>query len=655
MSILHAALAVTATIEKSPTFDEPTHLTAGYSYWLRNDFRMDSESGNWPARWAALPLLISRPNLPESSSWKEVSIGRASQQFFYRSGNDPERMLLQARVMMSILSAALCMSIFLIAQRLFGPIGGLLSETLAVFDPNLLAHGALVGSDVPVTLFFIAAVWSTWRLFHRVSLGAFALTALSVSGLFLSKMSAPLFLIMAAILAVVRIFSREALEIKIAANHQVISEKRKKMAAVAALSLPVGAVVIFAIWASFGFRFAAFTDAGRPREVLDLRWDYLLADRTVAENVIAFARDHHLLPEAYLYGLVYIEQTSSGRSAFLDNQWSDVGFRSFFPRAFLYKTPLSILSLLAMALLAAGLRWQDKWRGSFRRLWQIVRRDCTTLAPIWTLILVYGAFALFAKLNIGHRHLLPIYPAIFIGSGACAYFLRGKRIRFVAALIAIFLGWAIVESLFVRPNYLAYFNQLAGGPANGYKHLVDSSLDWGQDLPGLKAWLDQHVDPSTRDAIYLGYFGSADPDWYQIHARRLPDDKTGALQQLGPGLYCISATILQHVYEPEQGRWTWSYEEAYQKARTWLEAYRKIDIGASNQESELQLNRIEVFHRLRFARLCAYLRQREPLAKIGYSILVFGLSEDNLSRALFGPPPELTAGSLSNRLQRGLE
>lgn len=68
LSILHAALAVTAAMEKSPTFDEPAHLTAGYSYWLKSDFRLDPENGDLPAPWAALPLLFSRPNFPSTES-----------------------------------------------------------------------------------------------------------------------------------------------------------------------------------------------------------------------------------------------------------------------------------------------------------------------------------------------------------------------------------------------------------------------------------------------------------------------------------------------------------------------------------------------------------------------------------------------------------
>src|SRR5436305_14413767 len=70
LAALHAVLAITAAMEKSPTFDEPTHLTAGYSYWLKNDYRLDPENGNLPARWAAIPLVLSRPIFLDHAAWK---------------------------------------------------------------------------------------------------------------------------------------------------------------------------------------------------------------------------------------------------------------------------------------------------------------------------------------------------------------------------------------------------------------------------------------------------------------------------------------------------------------------------------------------------------------------------------------------------------
>src|SRR5438876_5097185 len=120
----------------------------------------------------------------------------------------------------------------------------------------------------------------------------------------------------------------------------------------------------------------------------------------------------------------------------------------------------------------------------------------------------------------------------------------------------------------IRPDYLAYFNEIAGGPRAGYRHLVDSSLDWGQDLPGLKAWLDENTDGIAGKPIYLAYFGSADPEWYGIHATSLPRDPSSksAAAGLTAGIYCVSATVLQQVYADQMGRWSQSYEDEYRTA-----------------------------------------------------------------------------------------
>src|SRR5213079_3376473 len=150
-----------------------------------------------------------------------------------------------------------------------------------------------------------------------------------------------------------------------------------------------------------------------------------------------------------------------------------------------------------------------------------ILRHLRRLSPIWALVLVYATFSLTSHLNIGHRHLLPIYPAIFIACGACTYFFRSQSGKAVAVFAGAMLCWQIAESALLRPDYLAYFNQIAGGPKNGYKHLVDSSLDWGQDLPGLRNWLSQHSDQFGIGPLYLAYFGTALPQWYGIEARLL--------------------------------------------------------------------------------------------------------------------------------------
>ncbi|HJT45029.1 MAG TPA: hypothetical protein VJ721_02045, partial [Chthoniobacterales bacterium] len=266
--------------------------------------------------------------------------------------------------------------------------------------------------------------------------------------------------------------------------------------------------------------------------------------------------------------------------------------------------------------------------------------------------LIYAAFAIGAQLNIGHRHILPVYPALFIGCGAIALHLHTKRRISVIAVVSLLICWQVGESLAVRPDYLAYFNEVAGGPRRGYAHLVDSSLDWGQDLPSLKKWLDDYSSFVKPKPVYLGYFGSADPKWYGITAKSLPENHSAdqTLAPLQAGIYCISATTLQGVYAPEIGQWSPAYEQQYQTALTNVESYSATasDPSArialiSNGGAVSWIRKIRIFERLRFERLCAYLRHRAPQAQIGHSIFVFDLNDKAIAQALTGPPAEQTA------------
>lgn len=634
LAILHAALALTAAVEKSPTFDEPTHLTAGYTYWLKNDYRLDPENGNWSGRWAALPLLWSHPGFVENMAWKNGDVGPVSEKFFYFSGNDSDCLVLQGRSMMATVGAALCLLIFFCSARLFGPIGGLISELLAVFDPNLLAHSGLITADAAAALLFTAATWSYFRLLEAITLRRFLITALSWSALFLAKMSAPAILFVAAIIAAVRIFSPGPLP-WISSSRRQIAGLWRKLIVVSSLTAALLAIVALTIWGSFGFRFFAFPENAPARAAWNEGWDACLSEHTILENVIGFARDHKLFPEAYLYGFAVTNKSAMFRQAFLDGEWSNTGFGLFFPRAFIYKTPLPVLFLLLASVVAAFLRWKPSSGSN-------IRNDLARLTPIWALLLVYAAFSFSSHLNIGHRHLLPIYPALFIACGACTCFFHARSA--LAIFTGVMLCWQIAESSSVRPDYLAYFNQIAGGPKNGYRHLVDSSLDWGQDLPALERWLDRNYSPSAGE-LYLAYFGTASPRWYGIEATALPVDTSRAeVTMLKPGVYCISATILEQVYSFQPGKWRNEYESEYRRLSTeWLHRADPTDNEPWPNKERLEY--------IRFARLCAYLRQRQPVANLGNSILVFRLSQRELDQALYGPPAELASTTLVHRAQ----
>jgi hypothetical protein len=208
-----------------------------------------------------------------------------------------------------------------------------------------------------------------------------------------------------------------------------------------------------------------------------------------------------------------------------------------------------------------------------------------------------------------------------------------------AALVGLALSFQVGEAIAIHPHYLAYFNRLAGGPRQGYRHLVDSSLDWGQDLPGLSRWLETNA---AGTPVHLSYFGSGDPEHYAIEAELLPCyfyyRETPDTRPLRPGIYCISATMLQGVFNPHHGPWSERHEELYRAHQRVIQAFRASEGNARAQQELLQQvswdDVARGFELLRFERLCSALRRREPDDHVGYSILIYRLSEEELRDAL---------------------
>jgi hypothetical protein len=276
-------------------------------------------------------------------------------------------------------------------------------------------------------------------------------------------------------------------------------------------------------------------------------------------------------------------------------------------------------------------------------------------APLLVFLVVYWAFALTSHLNIGQRYLLPTYPVMFILAGAAALWLR--PLAYAPSLLGAGLLLAFVaESLLTWPNYLSYFNAVAGGPKNGYRHLVDSSLDWGQDLPGLDNWLHHNgLNNQNKVPVYLSYFGTASPEYYGIRAVPLPSDmdlRPHGFYQLKGGVYCISATMLQAVYLSHcPGTWTKEYETLYRTGAAVVEQLATTNNDPAARERFLRTTGIPdvgefltIFEEYRFGRLCARLRMRVPDDQIGYSILIYRLTDEEVAQALSTTSPEQTTG-----------
>lgn len=637
---VYALGAATSVRQKSITFDELGHLTGGVSAWLTGDHRLFPQNGPLPQRWAALPLVATGVRFPplEQPAWWSSDLEAIGHQFLYEIGNDHEALLGRARLAMIPLGVLLGLLCYVWARQLFGVRGGIVALAIFAFSPSMLAHGPLATSDLAAALLFTAALGSLWLVLHRADPLRLAGSATVMGLLFASKMSAPLMGPVAILLAVVRIWSGRPFVWR-GRVRGIAGGRRRLLAPIALVLLAHVAGVIAVIWASYGFRYATFRTAvpGRDRMFLGETIE-TLAGNAAPRAVLAAARDARLVPETYVFGLAHVLNRSERFIGFLNGRYSITGWWYFFPYCWLVKTPPAVFVLLGLSAAGAWPCVRHPRRRSLR-----VARAAYRLTPLLVFSAVYWDAAVTSSLNIGERHLLPAYPALFILAGGAGRWLA-RRHLLAAGLATVSLVSLPIESLRAWPHYLAYFNPLAGGPSSGYRRLVDSSLDWGQDLPGLARWLDnRRSDGSPPVPVYLSYFGSGDPAHHRIVARQLYSyqdwRRERPLHDLTGGIYCISATMLQNVYTRAPGPWAAPYETAYQQRRADVDRLRA---ARAEDRADAEWRKVaNDFEQLRLARLAAFLRRRAPDAHIGHSILIFHLSDGDVRDALAGPPAEL--------------
>jgi hypothetical protein len=246
-----------------------------------------------------------------------------------------------------------------------------------------------------------------------------------------------------------------------------------------------------------------------------------------------------LLPNAYSQGFLLGQVKAQKRRGFLTGDYSLNGWWYFFPLAFLIKTPIFLILLFFGGIAVCAVRWR-----------RFLDYNIYALFPLAAFL---GA-AMMMKLNIGVRHILPIQPFVLLLAGNVIAELYASKQKSFHALLSTLGLLAFFEFALICPHYLAFFNQFVGGPRNGHEYLVDSNLDWGQDLKGLKNWMEKH----KVQHINLSYFGTADPSYYKIDDTSLPgcpffDERLIKGPQL-PGFVAVSATNLRGVYLPEQLR-----------------------------------------------------------------------------------------------------
>ncbi len=655
-------MAWTASLDKGQSFDEGLQLAVGYNIWLNDDLRIEGANGDFVKRWATLPYLITRPQFvgKDDRFWKTASSYELAHRFFFQVGNRPEWLLSQSRAMIALLGAATGLLVYIWAAEMFGRVGGFLSLGLFVFNPHMLAFGGIVSTDMSIVLTLFAATWCIWRLLHRVTWSRIC-ASLGVFGLLvLAKPTALVILPITAVLIAVKLLVRRPLLIRLRAQSWLLVRRRTQLAVFAGLIALHAVAGWSAIWAHYSFRYDASPDPDDPSLKM-FALEYRDGVSEPLRDLLRWLNKSHVLPEGFHRGVHSLAGNDDETVSFMNGKWRIGGQPEFFPYAIWVKTTPALFVLL---LAGSFVWWRQRRAVAGAASGSKVRFDPApslyAASPLLALIICYLGVAMTENLNIGHRHVLPIYPALLVLAGAVGLIAARMERAKKAALVGIALAWPAAESLAMRPNYLAYFGPQAGGPDEGYNRLVDSSLDWGMALPGLAEWLKEH-DPQSSVPLFLGYFGTDSPTYHGIRAHhRLPgffDRRPVEAYPLSPGYYAISATLIQSLYTVAFGPWSKAYEERYQLAYQNMREFEQTASSPQRRAALLQgkpqgfwTTEIHIYDYLRFARLCAWLRHtRAPDDHVDHSILIWKLSFADLQAALLGPAVELTDDPLPTR------
>jgi len=282
-----------------------------------------------------------------------------------------------------------------------------------------------------------------------------------------------------------------------------------------------GVLLVAATLALFAMQFER---ARWKRDVTVLAMAVLIAWALHGFAVVPIASAGGLRLPIFLRGLaVQADLDAAGQEAFLLGATSDRGWWYYFPVALgLKSTPIELIGFVVFGSLA---------------VWRVRSVEHRVAA---TVVAMFVGASLLTHRDLGVRYLLPVTVICLAGAAAwLSDLVKDRRRLALIAGAAIAVQAASLAS--IAPHYLAYFNGFSGGAANGYRRLVDSNLDWGQDLPGLAEWLTARG--GTR--VALAYYGSAPTSAYGIDAVALRSAVDPAAR---PRYVAISATLLQGVF-----------------------------------------------------------------------------------------------------------
>lgn len=449
---------------ESQTIDEAAHITAGYSYLKTGDFRLNPEHPPLLKELSALPLLQSDVKNPaDLSGWRTGDQWQAGKDFVYHSQASARRIIFSARIMPILISLILALLVFKLTTFLSSRSFGLFALGLYVFDPNIIAHSHLVTNDIASALGFLGGLALSFYYLNKPGKLRLVLLGIGLGVAFAFKFSTLLLILFVPILQAISVFWFEKLN---------LSYRRKLLLLLKRLAA-ITVIAFFVLWLFYGFEFV------KPS-----------ANEAAIGTIGANNRIFEILKDLYIPFYSYVRglgrflvhsASASNQSVYLLGNYSD-GQWYYFLAAFVIKTPAIIIAA-ALSSMLIGIKKLSR----IIKAKALISKTNVYIISLAAFILIYVLLSLFSHINIGWRHILPVYPPLFILIAlALNQYVRisiNPFRSYIAAFIIIIGGLALTTFCHF-PNYIGYSNEFLPivDDRTNRPRLTDSNLDWGQDL-----------------------------------------------------------------------------------------------------------------------------------------------------------------------------
>lgn len=572
--IFYGILSLLVSAQESATFDEKAHIPSAYSYVRYGDMRLNPEHPPLLKDLSGIPLLFLDVTFPiDTPEWQTgINEQWALGDLFMNCTqpsivcNDSEAILFWARLPITLIAILLGIFLFLWGRELGGVLAGIIAVALFTLDPNVIAHGHYVTTDIGIAAFLFFAFYFFVRFLKHPSWKNVALAGLTLGLAELTKFSAVLLFPIFGLFALIYALTQHKTDTTDTTEtprrlHQLFEYIGKYAAIVGICFALIGLVYALNTW-------------NMPAEKTIANANLVFSGdkpaKTFArETITTLANTPGLAPLAHYFLGVFMvfSRVAGGNTFYFLGTVSDTASPYYFPVIFGVKETLPFLFLLlltlAYTLFRIGKSLYKKPASACFSVFSASFQAHTAQYLASFFILFYSYISITGNLNIGFRHLFPIMPFLYLLMAKTAvdfYQRNAKELGYILRPIAaLFFAALFLIPLCIYPSYLSYYNALVGGHTRGYMIATDSNYDWGQDLKHLREFINEHnacaetpvfgcpenlaklpkID--TLNPIHLDYFGGSNPALYleknytTWHSDNTPE----------PGWYAISAVFFQ--------------------------------------------------------------------------------------------------------------